>query len=256
MYPDKASNRNCHRKSGARRLTDQKGEMVVNKVEVYQIDTETDRRKHVKFLSFREMIEKAGRIDEGIYQCVYSGKLALKSPEDVVKYFSDIHKFGRLSGFYGHPMDISDVIRLEDDFYYCDMWDFKKIDFHPSRTLPIDKIRVLVVEPENVPYEVMLRNTPLDYMNQVEGKFDLISYEEDLLIVYGEGAKRNEAALNRMVDGEPIHGTFFIAGDDQDKLVSLTQEQVDLLTQRFHDPYINSESEEILDEEEQFKAEL
>ena len=229
----------------------------MNNVEVYQIDTETDRReKHVKFLSFREMIEKIGRIDEGIYQCVYSGKLALKSPEDVVKYFSDIHKFGRLSGFYGHPMDTSDVIRLEDDFYYCDMWDFKKIDFHPNRTLPIDKIRVLVVEPENVPYEVMLRNTPLDYMNQVEGKFDLISYEEDLLIVYGEGAKRNEAALNRMVDGEPIHGTFFIAGDDQDKLVSLTQEQVDLLTQRFHDPYINSELEEILDEEEQFKAEL
>ena len=92
-----------------------------------------------------------------------------------------------------------------------------------------NELTVLKVEPGKAPEEVTIPNT-LAAMQQMVGGYIEVVYLEDACLVCNEEG-------NRRVGNDIIAGTFFLVGDHGDgDFCSLTQEQMDRLTQQFAQP--------------------
>lgn len=105
------------------------------KVSVYQIAPELDRKE----LLFRNLahVKKAGdgRVPSEIYECIYSGELPVKDPEDVFVMCN----CERPEGYRGHSLSVSDVVEFqyetgERKFFFCDSWGFPAVDFDREKT--------------------------------------------------------------------------------------------------------------------------
>ena len=67
----------------------------------------------------------------GDYDTVYNGSVVLEDfvPEDEVleMLFSMYNRDVKPKGYKGHNLSVSDVVKLNDNYYYCDFIDWKKI---------------------------------------------------------------------------------------------------------------------------------
>lgn len=76
-----------------------------------------------------------GEVPAELYECVYSGLLAVSNPGEVYRIFnSEIPK-----GYSGRSMSVSDIVEFEyrygrKIFYYCDCVGFSVIEFADNRT--------------------------------------------------------------------------------------------------------------------------
>lgn len=103
--------------------------------------------------------------------------------------------------------------------------------------------KVLLVEPEKKPRVVEINNT-LDALQElVDGYIELIyPFDDEVALVCNEEGKIKGLPLNRALydeDEEPyeiIAGNFFIIGapEDDDKLTSLTDEQIKRYSELFN----------------------
>lgn len=99
-----------------------------------------------------------------------------------------------------------------------------------------NELTVLKVEPGKAPEEVTIPNT-LDAMQQMVGGYIEVVYLEDACLVCNEEGKLIGLEGNRRVGNDIIAGTFLLVGDHGDgDFCSLTQEQMDRLTQQFAQP--------------------
>ncbi len=96
-------------------------------------------------------------------------------------------------------------------------------------------IRILKIEPNNLPYEKEIANDLEGIQGEVEGLFECIYLDDSCILVCNEEGKLNGMELNRRVGNDIIAGPFFIVGDSQDgEFVSLSDEQIEKYTQEFN----------------------
>ena len=86
-----------------------------------------------------------------------------------------------------------------------------------------NKIRVLKIEPGEMPYEKEMVNDLEGIQAEVGGLFECVYLEDGCIAVVNEEGKLNGMELNRRIGNDVIAGPFFISGDSEDReYVSLT----------------------------------
>ncbi len=108
---------------------------------------------------------------------------------------------------------------------------------------PKEKITVLVVEPEAVPYVIEIDHTLGDLQSEVSGYIQAIyPFEDQVALICNEDGKMIPLAPNRALYDESgkiydiIAGTFIVTGIGESDFCSLTDDQIKKYSERFHAP--------------------
>lgn len=117
----------------------------------------------------------------------------------------------------------------------------------------MNKIKVLVVEPQKAPYVKEIENT-LEAKQEIVGGLieQLISPKDDVAIILNEEGKIHNLPMNRALYGpdmkpiDIIHGTFLLclAPPDKETYDSLTDELIEKYRKRFSIHEVINVSEE------------
>lgn len=100
----------------------------------------------------------------------------------------------------------------------------------------VDKIKVIVVEPDKHPEVKDISNDLKTMQSIVDGQIEVVFLDDDAVLICNEEGKLMNLKANRCVGNDIIAGTFFIAGDDgSDELVSLNEEQIKEYTDKFNE---------------------
>lgn len=114
-------------------------------------------------------------------------------------------------------------------------------------------IRVLVVEPNKLPYEKVIPNRLKDKQNLVGGliEYTRVDNDENSLVICNEEGKILGLEWNREIGDDIIAGTFFIVGDNPDigEDRSLTDEQIEKYKERFNEKSIEKTNMFLLKEQ-------
>ena len=143
-------------------------------------------------------------------------------------------------------MSVSDIVKTEDEFFYCDRYGFKTVDFDETlATKPKDLLRIVFVEPGKTAYAAEIENSLRAKQRAVGGMIEAVSNGDGTLIVCNEEGKLIGLPANRRLAGgaDILVGNFFVIGEDGADFRSLTDEEIQKYTARFAEP------EEIADEE-------
>ena len=111
-------------------------------------------------------------------------------------------------------------------------------------------IKVLVVEPNKLPYEKVIQNRLRDKQQIVDGYIEYVRLLEDdsVVLICNEEGKINGSEYNRDIGYDIIAGTFIIArecaNDGEDR--SLTDEQIEMYKERFNQESIEKTNQKIL----------
>jgi len=100
-------------------------------------------------------------------------------------------------------------------------------------------MRVLVVEPERVPYEKEIDGSLKSMQKVVDGTIQAVyPYEELVCLVCNDEGKINGMPLNRIVPeiNDIIAGTFFVCGLGEESFESLDKKQIDQFKKKFLAP--------------------
>lgn len=98
-------------------------------------------------------------------------------------------------------------------------------------------IKVLVVEPNKLPYEKTIPNRLRDKQAIVDGYIEYVRLleDEDVVLICNEEGKINGSQFNRYIGYDIIFGAFMIVGenanDGEDR--SLSDEQIEKYKERF-----------------------
>lgn len=195
------------------------------KINIYQINHERDTHR-VAFVDTKYLEKAQGNsaINSKIYDKVFSGNVDCKTLDDVYSRFNTDHP----TGYRGRSLSISDVVEvledesLEKGFYFCNTYDFKKVDFEPSKTqdtVSKNMITVLYIQANHYPKAVAIDNSLEAMQKLVGGNIEeYMPFEDEVAIICNEEGKMNGLPLNRAVYDEKtkeiidiIAGDFFIA---------------------------------------------
>lgn len=110
-------------------------------------------------------------------------------------------------------------------------------------------IKVLVVEPNELPYEKVIPNRLKDKQQIVDGYIEYVRLLEDdsVVLICNEEGKINGSEYNRDIGYDIIAGTFIIVreceDDGEDR--SLTDEQIEKYKERFNQESIEKTKQKI-----------
>lgn len=111
-------------------------------------------------------------------------------------------------------------------------------------------IKVLVVEPNKLPYEKVIPNRLKDKQQIVNGYIEYVRLLDDdnVVLICNEEGKINGSELNRDIGYDIIAGTFIVVrecvDDGEDR--SLTDEQIEKYKERFNEESIEKTNQKIL----------
>lgn len=96
-------------------------------------------------------------------------------------------------------------------------------------------IKVLVVEPNKLPYEKVIKNKLEDKQKIVGGLIEYVSLDNNALLVCNEEGKILGHEPNRILGRDVIAGTFFVVGDKPGtgEDVSLNESQIERFKEQF-----------------------
>lgn len=97
----------------------------------------------------------------------------------------------------------------------------------------MDKIRILVVEPNKEPYQIKIEHTLENLQNIVGGLIEFVQLEHNVDLICNEEGKIYNLAMNRVIQNDIICGTFFIAGQHKGETISLSRKQIKKYKKRF-----------------------
>lgn len=114
-----------------------------------------------------------------------------------------------------------------------------------------EKIKVLYVEPNKLPVEMIIDNTLEAKQELVGGYIECVCLLDDdtVFLICNEEGKLEGLPLNRDIGYDIIAGPFIIAGDDQElgEFISLSQEQIEKYKEKFNEKSIDKTNKKILD---------
>jgi hypothetical protein len=122
------------------------------------------------------------------------------------------------------------------------MGDKGNLDVIPIATIPIEMeespLRILKVEPGEVPYEKEIKDDLHSVQEEVGGGlFQPVYLDDGIVLCCNEEGKLNGMAPNRWLGGDIVCGPFFLVGDDgEGGFVSLTDEQMAECQEMFGEP--------------------
>ena len=94
----------------------------------------------------------------------------------------------------------------------------------------MEKIKVLLVKPYELPIEMEIDNTLEAKQKLVQGNIECVypRYDDDVLFICNEEGKINGMHWNRDIGSDIIFGPFLIVGDDYENgsFKSLTEKQI------------------------------
>lgn len=67
-----------------------------------------------------------------IYKTVYSGEINTKKFTNVIDVLEEIFKIfniNHLEDFRGHSLSVSDIVKLDDKYYFCDSHGWEEVEF-------------------------------------------------------------------------------------------------------------------------------
>ena len=106
-----------------------------------------------------------------------------------------------------------------------------------------EKITVLCVEPNKLPYEKEIENTLEEKQKYVGGyiEYTEIKNQDDVSIICNEEGKIYHLPYNRFTGYDVISGNFLIVGNDYEsgEDISLTDEQIQKYKDYFNEVSIN-----------------
>ena len=216
-------------------------------IKIYQVNMGRDvNRTAFMGMDEREHFLPSPAIDSSIYDCVFVGEVDCKGLEDVFQMFNINHP----ENYRGRSLSVSDIVEIveaedvEPGFYFCDSVGFKKVEFDPEQTKPLEineTIRVLMVEPGKKAYEKEI-GTKLEELYSALN-CDCIQtfypYEDLVVIVGDDEGKINGSRPNRAIYGEDskmmdiICGKFFICDCSTDRFQSLPDEMMQKYKKQF-----------------------
>ncbi|WP_368234063.1 DUF3846 domain-containing protein [Anaerotruncus rubiinfantis] len=102
-----------------------------------------------------------------------------------------------------------------------------------------DKIKVLLVEPEQAPREFEIENTLKAQQQLVGGWIQAVyPWEDPVALVCNEEGKNLKMPFNRSIGHDFIVGTFFICGLGEEDFSSLSPELMQKYKQKFRNPEV------------------
>ena len=106
------------------------------------------------------------------------------------------------------------------------------------------EIRVLMVEPNEHPKELLLETTLQAMQKAVGGLIEIVDIDDDIRLLLNAEGKLIGLDGNRRIGDDVIVGNFYVCGISEDgEMVSLTDEALEKYKERFWEP------EEITQEE-------
>ena len=180
------------------------------KINIYQINHERDTHR-VAFVDTKYLEKAQGNsaINSKIYDKVFSGNVDCKTLDDVYSRFNTDHP----TGYCGRSLSIADVVEvLEDEslgkgFYFCNTYDFKKVDFEPSKTqdtVSRNMITVLYIQANHYPKTVAIDNSLEAMQNLVGGNIEeYMPFEDEVAIICNEEGKMNGHLTGRFMTKKP-----------------------------------------------------
>ena len=177
-------------------------------ITIYQIDMKRDADR-LAFFGLEDLMELKGeaKLDDGIYDAVYSAEVYCDNLEDVYRMFNLNHP----SDYRGRSLSVSDIVEVKSaenvkpGFYFCDNFGFQKVEFQPPKQEQKEMMRVLMVEPGKLAKEAFIGTSLEDLQGAVEGDIEqFMPFEDEIAIVCNEEGKINGMQLNRAVYAEPV----------------------------------------------------
>ena len=89
-----------------------------------------------------------------------------------------------------------------------------------------DRIRVLIVEPNIEPYQLKVDNTLKSLQHIVGGYIEVLQLEPNVDLICNEEGKMTTLPLNRVTEYDVIAGTFLVAGQKDEEVISLSRKQI------------------------------
>ncbi|MFR5509145.1 MAG: DUF3846 domain-containing protein [Clostridia bacterium] len=90
----------------------------------------------------------------------------------------------------------------------------------------MNKIRILIVEPNKEPYQKRINHTLEDMQKVVGGLIEFVELEHNVDLICNEEGKIYNLPMNRAIQNDIIAGTFFIAGQHNGETISLSKKQI------------------------------
>ena len=90
----------------------------------------------------------------------------------------------------------------------------------------MNKIRILVVEPNKEPYKKKIPHTLEDMQRVVGGLIEFVELEYNVDLICNEEGKIYNLPMNRAIQNDIVAGTFFIAGQHNGETISLSKKQI------------------------------
>lgn len=90
----------------------------------------------------------------------------------------------------------------------------------------MNKIRILIVEPNKEPYKKKIPHTLEDMQRVVGGLIEFVELEYNVDLICNEEGKIYNLPMNRAIQNDIVAGTFFIAGQHNGETISLSKKQI------------------------------
>lgn len=90
----------------------------------------------------------------------------------------------------------------------------------------MNKIRILVVEPNKEPYVIKVEDELGELQNIVGGLIQKIELEHNVDLICNEEGRILRLKISRITKGHIILGTFFIVGQKNGDFISLSRKQI------------------------------
>lgn len=90
----------------------------------------------------------------------------------------------------------------------------------------MEKIRVLIVEPNKEPYQARIKKGLEEKQKIVGGLIEFVELEHNVDLICNEEGKILNLEMNRVIENDIICGTFIIAGQHEGETISLSRKQI------------------------------
>ena len=107
-------------------------------IRIYQINLDRDvERTAFESLEWLERATGRREVNSGLYEMVYEGDVACNGLEGVFRIFNMEHP----TDYTARSLSVSDIVEVVQDekyergFYFCDSFEFVKVEFHPEQAV-------------------------------------------------------------------------------------------------------------------------
>ncbi len=102
--------------------------MDTNKTVVYEIWQTYNAEK--QFLSLNMLEKGKDEINLFDYEKVYTGKIKnnYDNVEEILEYLFELFNVTRPKDYTWHSMSVSDIVKVNNEWWYCDTFGFSKLE--------------------------------------------------------------------------------------------------------------------------------